>query len=260
VTPQTQTESIQVCKLLHLQLLPVSLSHTCALAQIKKPWRCACRLQLQRVHRGLVHIHRRRPGGHQERVGRVRDRVRAAERRRHGPAREGLVPLQRHRHRQRGLRRGARRPGGGLRHLQQRLRHPHQDQRRPGRLHPQRHRRRRAPERRAQRRPHRRRRRRPPGRALQPARRAHGRRRAHQQRVGRQRPAARVTGGDPGLALHPHMPLQRQALRVAERRRLEVQGRARRCARGAAVALRRARHQLRVRTVLMQLVSVVMPS
>uniref|UniRef100_A0A0A9DK48 Uncharacterized protein n=1 Tax=Arundo donax TaxID=35708 RepID=A0A0A9DK48_ARUDO len=206
------------------------------------------------MHRGLVHLNRRRPGGDQERLGRVRDRLRPPQLRHHHPARPGLVPVQRHRHRQRGLRRRQRRPGGGLQHLQQRLRHPHQDQRRPRRLHPERHRRQRAPEQRPQRGPRRRRRRRPPRRAVQPARRAKGGRRENQERVGRGRAAARVAGGDPERAIHADMPLQREALRVEARRGVEVQGRPWRRARGAAVAVRGARQQLCVLRWVLQLV------
>jgi hypothetical protein len=63
------------------------------------------RLQQQRVHRGLVHLHGGRPGGDQERVGtRVRHRVRPPELRHHGPARARVVPVQRRCDRQRGVR------------------------------------------------------------------------------------------------------------------------------------------------------------
>ncbi|TVU33303.1 hypothetical protein EJB05_25113 [Eragrostis curvula] len=55
------------------------------------------------VDPGLVHLDGRRPSGDQERVGRVRHRLRAPELRHHNPPRARLVAVQRHRHRQRGL-------------------------------------------------------------------------------------------------------------------------------------------------------------
>ncbi|XP_024518909.1 uncharacterized protein LOC9650723 isoform X2 [Selaginella moellendorffii] len=97
------------------------------------------RFQLQRLHPGLLHQQRRRHDRHQERLGRVRHRLRPAQLQHPYPSSHRTDQAGgRHSHRKRDLGWHRERPGGRPRRSEHQVGNFHPDWRRQGRLHPKR--------------------------------------------------------------------------------------------------------------------------